>query len=911
LERKCAKLGIAALGITDYYSVDGYKHVRKAQLEDGRLKGILLIPNIEFRIDTIVYPEATPAGVGAAKRINLHVLFDPTVDPAKIEDDFLHRLTFVREDLAFDSADRNVLNENNLRSFGQDRVNQESRFRDRSPMEVACSIAVVNEDAIKKYLFEDQATFRRRALIVLADDNTSDMAWGGAAHAVRQKLVQMSNAVFSASESSRQFYLGKKHSSVDEYVREFGTVKPCYWGSDAHSLAERFLEPDQQRYLWLKCDPSWEGLRQTLFEPEERVAIGPTPPMGSKSSYAMNAIMIDCSGGSALPVKLKPQTISLNKGLVTIIGGRGSGKTALLDLLASAYATGKREIQDTASSFICRVFPRGGAVGGSIDLTYNFVGRDEFHTSIVNSNDWTVLTETDVTYLQQNHCDSITCDPTSLKNQILKLVFDRFPEEYSTYQDLRAKLDRAEQSIKDTNADISAASHELEPMSQVVEARNLGQGRVADLEKQLKELEALQAPSQLVLQAVQRKDEATTIRSNSESLLLRLSEAQDCAKRVSDELCSFSWETINADLLALSVVAPELTQLPADSVAAATDRVMEQIESNIQSLSSLRLKLNRELTEIGKTTDSLDQHQKDIEHVNSQLQDARNQLAESDKQLGHLHEVEQRIDVLQTKLKASYSSLVEAHANEQECLQRLVTELMELSESDLADLTFSTELSANVDDILGVALSLVNKNLLDASQLERTVKAMCVAAVEWTKDIANTDKRVYLEQSVGQVFQLCEGKYRKGVTRQSFADALLADHFRVQIQIGFKGIPVERLSMGQRAVILLKLVLASGDGSLLLDQPEEDLDNSYLYQELVPAIRRAKKRRQIIIATHNANLVLSADAEEVIIAHYDDGIIQYDVASLENLEKREQITQVLEGGREAFELRERKYGIRF
>jgi predicted ATPase len=60
--------------------------------------------------------------------------------------------------------------------------------------------------------------------------------------------------------------------------------------------------------------------------------------------------------------------------------------------------------------------------------------------------------------------------------------------------------------------------------------------------------------------------------------------------------------------------------------------------------------------------------------------------------------------------------------------------------------------------------------------------------------------------------------------------------------------------MGERAVVLLKILLALDDKPLLIDQPEEYLDNRYIFDELVPAFRSAKKRRQIIIATHNANL---------------------------------------------------------
>ena len=914
LESKCAELGIAALGITDYFSIDGYKHLRRAQLEENRLKDVFLIPNIEFRLNTFVYPDATATDLGAAKRINLHVLLDPALDPERIEEDFLHRLTFVDQELTFSRAERKVLTERNLRSFGKDHIDQDKRFQGKPPIEVACSIAVVNEDDIKKFLFEDQASLRGRALIVLAEENSSEMAWGTSAHAVRQKLVQMSHAVFSSNESSRQFYLGKKHSSVDEFIREFGSVKPCYWGSDAHSLQERFLEPDQKRYLWLKCEPSWEGLRQTLFEPEERVAIGPSAPRGAQSSYTVNRITIDCPEEGSLPIHLKSETIPLNRGLVAVIGGRGSGKTALLDLLASAYATGKKEVQEKESSFWHRMFAAEGSEhpNDSISLTYGFMGGQEFQTS-VGAGDWNVFQGADVAYLQQNHFDSITGDPAQLKVQILKLVFDRFPEEGFAYKKLCQKATLAHQSLRDCNADINSASLELEPMHQLETERDLCRGRIADLETQL-EINTTGAPGtadQSINDAVQRKVKVAQARSNCESILLRLTEAAAVAKSAADKLSSFDWTRANADLLDLKAGYPEVNQLPSVTTTEAVQFLIQQVESGIQTLTSLRQKLDQEFTEICKTTDSLDQCQREAERINLELQDTRNKLRELDRQLEHMSETKQRIESLDAKLKDSYVSVIRAHADEQAFLALLLTRLKNLPDTDIADLSFSAELTVDVASLVDAVLSLVNKIQVDATRLRSVVVAMCDAALDLAKDPGDAAKSQKVKDSVDTVFRLSAGKYKKTITPQTFADTLLTDYLNVQVQTRFQGVPVERLSMGQRAVVLLQLVLAGGDGPLFLDQPEEDLDNSYLYQELVPAIRHAKKRRQIIMATHNANLVLNADAEEVIIAHCDDCIIHYDVASLENMDRREEITQVLEGGRIAFELREQKYGIRF
>jgi len=121
------------------------------------------------------------------------------------------------------------------------------------------------------------------------------------------------------------------------------------------------------------------------------------------------------------------------------------------------------------------------------------------------------------------------------------------------------------------------------------------------------------------------------------------------------------------------------------------------------------------------------------------------------------------------------------------------------------------------------------------------------------------------------------------------------------------------LSMGQHAVALLLLILnASYDLSdnrpLLMDQPEDDLDNSYIYNTLVAEFRRSKSKRQIIISTHNANIPVASDAENIILLRYE-GTSGYvaENGSLDKPEIADGVLETLEGGKEALERRNEKY----
>lgn len=123
---------------------------------------------------------------------------------------------------------------------------------------------------------------------------------------------------------------------------------------------------------------------------------------------------------------------------------------------------------------------------------------------------------------------------------------------------------------------------------------------------------------------------------------------------------------------------------------------------------------------------------------------------------------------------------------------------------------------------------------------------------------------------------------------------------------------ITKLSHGQQGSIYLRLKLAANlfSKTIIYDQPEDDLDNDFIMSDLVSIFRKIKKYRQIIIVSHNANLVVNADSEQIIIAHNEESILKYVSGSLENPEINKQICKILEGGERAFLSREKKYGFR-
>jgi predicted ATPase len=136
--------------------------------------------------------------------------------------------------------------------------------------------------------------------------------------------------------------------------------------------------------------------------------------------------------------------------------------------------------------------------------------------------------------------------------------------------------------------------------------------------------------------------------------------------------------------------------------------------------------------------------------------------------------------------------------------------------------------------------------------------------------------------------------------------------------VQYDGVDIEQLSPGNRGIVLLLLYLSidtEDDRPLVIDQPEENLDPKSVFVELVDRFKAAKHRRQIIIVTHNANLVVNADADQVIVAtagSHRPGqlpLIEYLSGGLENSDIRQHVCEILEGGERAFKERAKRLRV--
>ena len=301
---------LKAIGITDYYGIDTYLRV-KAEKQQNRLPECnLLFPNIEMRL---------AIGTTRGNFVNIHLLIDPS-DPDHIDqvNTMLSRLTFRVGEQDYGCTPAQLIR---LGRHLNPNLTDERAALAHGSQQYKISI-----EELRKAL--DNTWARENVIVAVAAgaDGTSGLR-DGADRALRREIERFADVIFSGNSSDRDFWLGLKEGADPDFIRaQFGSLKPTMWGCDAHELA-KVGKPDLDRFCWIKGDASFDALRQACIEPR-RAYVGVSPTAGATPSQIISRIQI-----TGAPWLLT-QDIGLNPGLVAVIGARGSGKTALADIIA-------------------------------------------------------------------------------------------------------------------------------------------------------------------------------------------------------------------------------------------------------------------------------------------------------------------------------------------------------------------------------------------------------------------------------------------------------------------------------------------------------------------------------------------------------------------------------------------------
>lgn len=917
-----AKPPASALGITDYFCLRGYKSVR-ARISQGALGRVALIfPNVELRL---TIETKTRQG------INLHLLVSPD-DPdhvARVEE-VLGRLTFEFKGELFPCTESGLL-----------RLGRVHR-RDMQLAEQAALSEGANQFKVElsqvRSLFAD-AWVKDNVLVAVAagEDGLSGIADDAAFHAQREELGRFANLVFSARPGDCRYWLGLH----PDFERNGQSAKPCLHGSDAHSV-DAVLEPSANRRCWIRAAPTFDGLRQALVEPERRVHIGEVMPGGATPSDTIRWMRVRNAPW------LRDAALEFNDGLVTVIGAKGSGKTALADLLA--FAADAIEAEPGPASFM----GKASDLLDGVDVELEWMDGSKQTRRVGSASDASEFSrEPRVRYLSQQFVERL-CSPGALGEplveEIERVVFDAIPEEdrldcgsFSELRALRVEGHLAEQEsqrelIRSRTNEI-ATEHVLQRSLPVLKTKveALQRDRAA-LEKELASIPLAVDPGKLAahkaaadaLAAAKAVIGATERRSQElVDLVAELKRRERAANEqigaLKDRFSTLAdqpwWSSLR--LTFSSEVMPKLDVLEKEAralaanlrrfgIAAAPSDGSE--ERGLAALTAAHEKATKELgadqTKVGRRADL----EKRVRIAHQAEEKARKELAHAEKAPTRLKEAwEARL--------AAYEAVFQALAREEQALWELYSPLQKriAEEPSLKKLSFSVNRVVDVE-----TWATRGESLLDLRRppfqrrglLAEVARASLVPA--WRRGAPEEVRqamKAFLEQHASSAVDALA----HGVTALHLGEWLFSTHHvRVQYGIQYEGVDIVNLSPGTRGVVLLALYLRLDESDLrplIIDQPEENLDPRSVFTDLVPYFRSAARRRQVVMVTHNANLVVNTDSDQVVVAEAErtsaTGLpaVHYVAGGLEDAELRAQICRLLEGGEEAFRKRGQRYGV--
>jgi hypothetical protein len=405
---------VHALGITDYMSIANYQRMRKFRA-DGRLPNIrMMFPNIEFRI--------TPK-TRDGRAINIHLLVSP--DDPNHEDEINNALG--RLSIEFNGRTYSC---QHAQLIALGKAIKPEISNDAAALREGVNQFKIEFEAFRNWL-KDEGWLRRNSMVAIAaggNDGASGIRHDDGFRAFREELYRFSDMIFSGNPADRDYWLGRTHGG--EAVSVYGSPKPCIHGSDAHGL-EKLCKPDHNRFCWIKADLTFEGLRQVIYEPEDRVWVGEEPPTLHDKSRTLAAVKLTGADW------FETATYSLNPGLVAIIGQKGMGKSAINDLIA--YAAGSWQDTDK-DSFIDRARPH--IKGMSIGLMWG----DGRETEVNIATKGAASERHEVRYLSQKFVERLCADHAAngeLTREIEAVIFAYLnPTETlnaSNFHDLREK----------------------------------------------------------------------------------------------------------------------------------------------------------------------------------------------------------------------------------------------------------------------------------------------------------------------------------------------------------------------------------------------------------------------------------------------------------------------------------------
>ena len=676
--------------------------------------------------------------------------------------------------------------------------------------------------------------------------------------------------------------------------------------------AKDIVEPghldDPSATCWIKMqEVTIDGLRQAFLDPGSRVRLNSRERNFSPDEH-MEIVSIGWEGGF-----LDGVTVHLNPNLNVLIGGRGAGKSTVVESIRAALGLDPvgDEARKAHEGIVRQVLRNGTKVSLLVRAQHPGVHEYRIERTIPNP---PLVRETSGEVLHRAPIDILPRAEVYGQHEISELarspgkltrLLDRFVahDESLAHRkaSVRRDLERNRRALCDTHAEIGSVEERLAALPGLEET--LAQFQEAGLEERLHE-QSLLVREERVLGSVPQ----------------RLAPFREALEILRGEL--------PIDLAFLSKRA--LDELPGRDILSQAAGALSELEAEMgriaESMEKALMRADHGVDQVQIAWDVRRQRvQVEYERILRELQKSRvdgEEFIRLRRRIEELRPLQERLALLRR--------LEKEHANQR---RTLLAEWEDLK---------ATEFRA-----LNEAARKVGKQLRHRVQVEVTgagnrepLFGLLREAIGGRMSEAIESLRKAPDLSLAQFVDACRAgaealRTTYGIT-PSQAERLAGGDAEVLMRIEELELaptttirlntasaeeppvwqPLEDLSTGQKATAVLLLLLLESGAPLIVDQPEDDLDNRFITEGIVPRMREEKQRRQFIFSTHNANIPVLGDAELIVglsaagEAHGGRArIVPEHTGSIDSPSVRELVEEILEGGRDAFERRRRKYGF--
>ncbi len=947
--KKAILENISVIGVTDYFSIDRYKDVIEYQnsIESKKdingnniftnneiefIKNIFILPNVELRM-----LPATDRG----RLINIHFIFNPDY-VEKLDNDFFAEL---KNHAGY------KMNKQGIMDYG--RTIKPSITDDNIAYREGIEKFALDITTIKNLL--DKNTLLKENSIVIVSNSNSDGASGlqkhydlfenenGALDGVRQTIYKMSNAIFSTNSKDIKFFLGRKSrdivnynndiykQDVEEVIQKVGSLKPCIVGCDAHKEEDLF-----KRFTWIKADPTFEGLKQIIYEPEERVRIQDEKPDFKEDKEIISKVKFISPAN-----KFSNEEIYLNPNLNVIIGGKSSGKSILLYSIAKTLLAKQNDellqkgteerynLKSIDPDFDFEITTKAGIVQKMSD-------REKGDNSVIPNIKY--IPQNELVKLAEPELNSkgeslnklvrhLICEDADSKQKYDNIFIEKV-KEYDKerenlidgYFDLLNEIKTLEEDLK-TKSNKAVLEINIKTNSDKVEELNKKAG-LTDMQIQQykiiqeKHLENQQRmnffkddfdQTNIFLQEL--KNELVSLQTKK-TIFLQSIKTEIFIDYYQDKL-SFIDESISQIESLIKEI--ELNENSEGKKYFANENLFK---NELDIISSDKKKIENEM----KPYQQNEEIQKQIRILNESIANDKKLLSE--------------IDVLNKKITEGNELLIKIKDNLFQLYKKSFDEYM-----NIIDLLKERTIQLEKDDlqIKGIAQFNFPKfrdNVLDFTD-GRSASNLNYDILKRDKTRISEYEYSDLESEIKKIFEdILSGEYvvNTRYSQREIMKKLLDDYFYDYWEITYKNDKLGEMSTGKASFVILMLIvgLSKSKSPILIDQPEDNLDNRSVSENIISYLRSKKIERQIILVTHNANIVVNADTENVIVANqkgqnnkdstspykfdYINGAIENTFAKidtetdlLKSMGIKEHIADIVEGGKDAFKNREKKY----